>query len=117
MTGDQHEAMPKLMEIIMDDGSGGEEHGVEHDTNDRECDERFLSDVHFKMTGDAQMTLCLRVNGRHGPSSLKLGDHGKPGVWEEERRTHRCTSTFPKTRGLSNLMAQAGFLACGSLAS
>jgi hypothetical protein len=54
------------MEIIMDDRSCGEKHRVEHDTDDRESDERFLGDVHFEMTGDTQMTSGLRVNGRHG---------------------------------------------------
>jgi hypothetical protein len=66
MTGDQHQAVPKIMEIIMDDRSCGEKHRVEHDTDDRESDERFLGDVHFEMTGDTQMTSGLRVNGRHG---------------------------------------------------
>ena len=83
MTGDQHEAMPKIMEIIVDEWGGGEEHRVENHADDRQSDERFLSHVHFEMTGDPQMSPCLRGNGRHGPSSLKLGDHGKPGVWEE----------------------------------
>jgi hypothetical protein len=83
MTGDQHQAVPKIMKIIMNDGSCGEKHRVKYDTDDREGDERFLSDIHFEMTRDAQMTPGLCVNGRHGPSSLKLGDHGKPGVWEE----------------------------------
>lgn len=66
MTGDQHEAVTQIMEVVMDDWSGGEKHRVEHDADDRERDECFLSDVHFEMTGDAQMAPGLRVNGRHG---------------------------------------------------
>ncbi len=83
MTGDQHEVVSQLVEIIVHDWCGGEEHRVEHDTDDGECDESLVQQIDFEMTRDAQMTSCLRVNGRHGPSSLKMGDHGKPWTWED----------------------------------
>lgn len=83
MTGDQHEVVSQFVKVIVDHGCGGEEHRVKNDTDDRERNEGFVGEIDFEMTGDAQMTSGLSVNGRHGPSSLKMGDHGKPGTWED----------------------------------
>jgi hypothetical protein len=114
MARDKHEVVPQLVEVIMNERCCGEEHRVEDNAHDGPCDESFMQDIDFEMTRDAQMTTGLCVNARHVPSfPLMIGDPGKLGRIGRHHGSRRCASTFPFTRGLSNLMAQAGLLACG----